>query len=144
MYYQQERQLQNWFRKMVNMFPGLSFKYEYSDRRGVYLVSAIINTEDERYDDYCVESMCFEDKMNMQYIDSAPLFTENEELFHLSPDAIVVDEKYISKTFSVSKKNDEYVFSSTEEMPLKPEDDWQECKRDYPMEQVIIRLHCAA
>ncbi len=142
--YQQERQLQNWFRRMVDMFPGLSFRYEYSDRRGVYLVSATVNTEDARYEEYCVKSMQFEDQMNAQYMDNAPLFTDNEELFRLSSDALVVDEKYISKSFSVSKKNDMYTFASTEEMSMKWDDNRQVCDRDFPIEPVIIRLHCAA
>lgn len=144
MYYQQERQLQNWFRKMVDMFPGLSFRYEYSDRRGVYLVSAKVNTEDARYEEYCAESMRFEDEMNEQYVDCAPLFTDNEELFHLSQAAIVVDEKYITKSFCISKRKDDFVFASTAEMFLKHDDDWQECNKDYPKEQVIIRLQRAA
>lgn len=142
--YQQERQLQNWFRKMVGMFPGLSFKYEYSDKRGVYLVSANVNTEDVRYEEYCAASMQFEDEMNNQYVDSAPLFTDNEELFLLSHAALIVDEKNISKSFSISNRKDDFVFASTEEMSLKQDEDWQDCNRDYPKEQVIIRLHLAA
>ena len=142
--YQQERQLQNWFRRMVDMFPGLSFKYEYSGKRGVYLVSANVNTEDAHYEAYCAESMRFEDEMNERYMDSAPLFTDNEELFLLSQDALVVDEKYISKSFCISKRTDDFIFASTEEMSIKVGDDWLETSIDYPIEQVIIQLHSAA
>ena len=141
--YQQERQLQNWFRRMVDMFPGLSFKYEYNDKRGVYLVSAIVNTEDAHYEEYCAESMRFEDEMNERYMDGAPLFTDNEELFLLSQAALVVDERSISKSFSISTSKGGFVFASTEEMSLKFEDR-QDCNRDYPFKQVITQLHRAA
>lgn len=144
MYYQQERQLQNWFRKMVDMFPGLSFRYEYSDIRGVYLVSANVNTEDARYEEYCAESMRFEDEMNEEYMDNAPLFTDNEELFRLSQNALFVDEKYISKSFHVIKRKDEFAFISTKEIAFKRDEDWQDCKNDFPIKPVIKRLPCAA
>ncbi len=85
-----ENQLRDWFGKMVKLYTNLSFKFEYSERRHVYLVSAIVNLDEETYEQYCLDSMAFEDLLANRYGDDTPLFTDNEELFKLSSNAYVV------------------------------------------------------
>lgn len=85
-----ENQLRDWFGKMMKVYTNLSFKFEYSERRHVYLVSAIVNLDEETYEQYCLDSMAFEDLLANRYGDDTPLFTDNEELFKLSSNAYVV------------------------------------------------------
>lgn len=85
-----ESQLRDWFEKMMKVYSNLSFKFEYSERRQVYLVSAIVDLDEETYEHYCSDSMVFEDQLANRYGDDTPLFTDNEELFELSSNAYVV------------------------------------------------------
>ena len=85
-----DSQLRDWFEKMMKVYSNLSFKFEYSERRQVYLVSAIVDLDEETYEHYCSDSMVFEDQLANRYGDDTPLFTDNEELFELSSNAYVV------------------------------------------------------
>ena len=82
-----ENKLVAWFEMMMKKYTTLSFKYEYSEKRRVYLVSAIVDLDVESYEQYCSDSMAFEDKLAYTYGDDAPLFTDNEQLFQLSANA---------------------------------------------------------
>lgn len=85
-----ENLLRDWFEKMMKAYSNLSFKFEYSEKRHVYLVSANVDLDDERYEQYCLDSMAFEDQLSNRYGDDTPLFTDNEELFQVSSKAYVV------------------------------------------------------
>ena len=85
-----ERILRQYAEDLVGRYTWLTIRFEYSEKRSVYLVSysprylisgktALIN-----------EMMDFEDRMNDVYGDDAPLFCEDERLFKLSPEAEVV------------------------------------------------------
>ena len=85
-----ERILRQYAEDLVSRYTWLTIRFEYSEKRSVYLVSyspkclisgktALIN-----------EMMEFEDRMNDVYGDDAPLFCKDEELFKLSPEAEVV------------------------------------------------------
>ena len=82
-----ERILRQYAEDLVSRYTWLTIRFEYSEKRSVYLVSyspkclisgktALIN-----------EMMDFEDRMNDVYGDDAPLFCKDEELFKLSPEA---------------------------------------------------------
>lgn len=89
-----ENQLQEWFEGMMSKYPIRAFKYEYNEKRRTYLVSTTIDVNDAKYDAYCEEAMRFEDSIVDLYGDDAPLFTDNEQLFLLSANAVVVMASY--------------------------------------------------
>lgn len=84
------RKLREWFNTMLLKYEGLTFKYEYSSRRDVYLVSYMAAESILSDETFCGDVMSFEDRIDFLYGDSAPLFTENEDLFHLSENANIV------------------------------------------------------
>ena len=85
-----ETALHAWAHEMVQKYTWLTIKYEYSDTRGRYLVSYSPSGRIEESEEFCRESMLFEDKMNSTYHDKAPLFCDDERIFHLSEQAGIV------------------------------------------------------
>ena len=105
-----EATLHNWFNDMVNRFKWLSIKFEYNEKKGVYLVSYAPISEISANDDFISESMAFEDKMNTFYGDNAPLFCDEEKYFKLSENAQVY--KYIHfQIFKISLPTKKYTWS---------------------------------
>lgn len=92
-----ENILNAWFEDMLSKYDWLSFKYEFDEKRNVFLVSYFpadkINTNDE----FCRDAMAFEDKVNYLYGDDAPLFEDEETLFPLSEKAIVISNTKFKK-----------------------------------------------
>ena len=88
-----EQILRVWFVQMTERYPWLSIKFEYSDRKGAYLVSFSPIDKIELDDDFNIEAMRFSDEMNALYGDDAPLFTDEEKLFQLSEDAEVISAR---------------------------------------------------
>lgn len=85
-----ETKLRDWFEEMVNRYKWLSIKFEYSEERGVYLVSYSPIQKIEENDSFIKDSIEFEDKINMLYGDKAPLFCDEEKYFKLSSEAEVI------------------------------------------------------
>ena len=85
-----ETALYAWAQDMVQKYTWLTIRYEYSDTRNRYLVSYSPSGIIEDNEDFCRESMSFEDYMNLTFFDDAPLFCDDERLFHLSEKAVVV------------------------------------------------------
>ncbi|ERJ81855.1 hypothetical protein HMPREF1990_01182 [Porphyromonas gingivalis W4087] len=92
-----EVRLHNWFTGIVSRYQWLSVKFEYSERFGVYLVSYFYESKFdqniEEYDCFFEESMKFEDQINMDYGDEAPLFCDEEKYFKLSHNAKLIKHK---------------------------------------------------
>lgn len=85
---EQEQTLTTWLRKMVNRFPWLRAKFEYSKSMGGFLVSFSPSNIIEDSEDFCHEALKFEDEMIELYGDDyAPLFCDEEECFTLSENA---------------------------------------------------------
>lgn len=78
--------LSSWSRHITRAFQGLRIRFEYSEDRGVFLVSLYPEDVDD-IDRLSAEVMLFEDRMEDEYGDNAPLFCDNEKLFTLGPDA---------------------------------------------------------
>ena len=80
-----ERILRQYAEDLVSRYTWLTIRFEYSEKRSVYLVS---------YSPKCLisgnDTLINEDRMNDVYGDEAPLFCEDERLFKLSPEAEVV------------------------------------------------------
>lgn len=91
-----ENCLKEWCESMLAKFPTIAIFYEYSKKRNVYLVNTIVNLCDTEYDDFCIQTMTFEDEMNHRFDIEAPLFTENSELFSLSKEAVCFHREYNS------------------------------------------------
>ena len=96
-----ERALRRYAEDLVSRYTWLTIRFEYSEKRSVYLVSysprylisgktALIN-----------EMMDFEDRMNDVYGDDAPLFCKDEELFKLSPEAEVIRHRPLGSLAAV-------------------------------------------
>lgn len=105
--------LRDWFKEMVSRYRWLTIKFEYSEKRGVYLVSYSPAVDICSNDDFMSESMAFEDKMNALYGDDAPLFCDEEKYFKLSDNAETI--KYVKTEvvrLSFSKTNRSWNFSS--------------------------------
>ena len=85
-----ERILRQYAEDLVSRYTWLTIRFEYSEKRSVYLVSYSPRQMISRSKPFIRESMAFEDRMNDIYDDDAPLFCKDEELFKLSPEAEVV------------------------------------------------------
>ncbi len=77
-------QLLSWFNEMTSKYEWLSFRYEYSTILGVYLVGYYPSFKVDECDEFCIDAMRFEDSMNAEYGDEAPLFGNEEECFRFS------------------------------------------------------------
>ena len=104
-----------WFDKMMTKFEWLSIKFEYSDKLRSYLVSFSPSSKIEESDEFCAESMNFEDEMNNQYGDSAPLFCDDEKYFKLSDKAETV---YRNMYFSIQDFRKDYIYISNQMFDL--------------------------
>ena len=85
-----ERALRQYAEDLVSRYPWLTIRFEYSEKRSVYLVSYSPAQKINENESFIRESMAFEDRMNDIYDDDAPLFCDDEELFKLSPEAEVI------------------------------------------------------
>ena len=69
-------------------------------------------------DEFCEESMCFEDEMNKLYGDDAPLFCDDEKYFKLSDKAktvrrnIIFNRKNIYELSFDNTYNNSYIYQS--------------------------------
>lgn len=78
-----------WTREITSAYIGLKVRFEYSETRGVYLVSLYTDDIADRRR-FSIDVMAFEDEMADLFGYDAPLFCDNEELFTLSPEAETV------------------------------------------------------
>lgn len=82
--------LVRWCKEMVNKYNWLTIKYEFSSSYGVYLVSFSPISEITESEEFNVEVMRFEDEMNSQYGNNAPLFCDEERNFKLTDNAVIL------------------------------------------------------
>lgn len=85
-----EQELRLWFTQMLDKFTWLQIKFEYNRMRDCFMVSFSPEPAVSQDEKFCTEALAFEDKMNEEYGDDAPLFCDNEELFKLSSNAEVL------------------------------------------------------
>ena len=85
-----EKRLRTWFSLMLEKYAWLRIKFEFNESRGVYMVSFSPLNHIESSDDFNIDVMTFADEMNALYGNDAPLFTDEESLFALSPNAEVI------------------------------------------------------
>lgn len=78
--------LMSWSQRITSAYIGLKVRFEYSESRGVFLVSLYTDEVDDM-ERFSVDVMSFEDEMGDLYGYDAPLFCDNEELFTLSAEA---------------------------------------------------------
>lgn len=81
--------LMSWSQQITSAYIGLKVRFEYSESRGVFLVS-LYTDEIADIERFSVDIMSFEDEMEDMYGYDTPLFCDNEELFTLSSEAEIV------------------------------------------------------
>ena len=81
------KRLVDWFQLMIKKYPWISFKYEYSEKKGVYLVSSSPLNMIAQSEEFCEDSYNFSKKLYDMYKDATPLFCDDEDLFKLSDKA---------------------------------------------------------
>lgn len=86
----QLQRIREWAETMVEQYNWLTIKYEYSDFYRTVLVSFSPSEVIDNDDDFNRDVLAFEDAMNAEFGDDAPLFTDEEKLFTLSADATVI------------------------------------------------------
>lgn len=108
-----EKDLHIWFEYISNKFQWLTVKYEFNQERNAWLVSFSPISEIDLSDDFNRDAMTFEDEMNMKYGLKAPLFTDEEQLFKLSPFAKTFGLQSLdcSKTSILNEKRKELDWS---------------------------------
>lgn len=74
-------------KQLIKKYDWLVVRYEYSEERGVFLVSYGPKSETSGSEDFASDAIAFEDRVNDLFGDDAPLFCNGEELFELSPSA---------------------------------------------------------
>lgn len=100
----------SWSQRITSEYIGLQVRFEFSESRGVYLVS-LTTGEVHDMDRLSRAVMSFEDEMEDTYGYDAPLFCDNEELFSLSSKAetiIGIQEVQTSSGWSI-QLDDSYV-----------------------------------
>lgn len=103
-----EQKLRAWFTYIQKRYDWLTIKFEYSSNRGCYVVSFSPETMISLDEEFCEEAMNFEDEMNEEFENEAPLFCDDEKLFKLSPNAEILPSKLESVSFA-GVTNDETV-----------------------------------
>lgn len=111
-----ETKLRNWFEQMVDRYKWLNIKFEYSETRGIYLVSYSPIQKIEESNSFIKETMDFEDKMNFLYGDNSPLFCDEEKYFKLSSDAEIIKSRF--KFFDISIAKEKLTQTSNFPSPL--------------------------
>lgn len=111
-----ETKLRGWFKEMVNRYKWLNIKFEYSETRGVYLVSYSPVEKIEESDSFIKESMDFEDEMNLQYGDKSPLFCDEEKYFKVSSNAEIIKSSF--KFFDICVTKEKLTHTSNFSSPL--------------------------
>ena len=82
-----EETLVEGLKQLIKKYDWLEVRYEYSEERGVFLVSYGPKSETSCSEDFASDAIAFEDQVNVLFGDDAPLFCNVEELFELSPSA---------------------------------------------------------
>lgn len=85
-----EKKLRAWFAIMQKKYSWLSIMFEFSEEEDCYLVSFSPSSESLRNEEFCKDALEFENNINKEYEFDAPLFCDGEDLFKLSPNAIVL------------------------------------------------------
>ena len=85
-----ETKLRTWFSQMTKKYSWLRIKFEFSEVRGVFMVSFSPVSLIEFSEQFNRDAMKFADEMNAEYGNEAPLFTDEEALFRLSNEAEVL------------------------------------------------------
>lgn len=98
-----EDSLRSWAKKMVKRYSWLTIRFEYSNDENHYLVSYYFSEKIDENNPFYKEALDFEDKINEDYLENAPLFCDEESLFKLSPSAEEF-KKSIFWNFDIYKK----------------------------------------
>jgi len=108
-----EKELREWFKYLVGRYRWLTVRFNYSEDKGVFLVSYSPADEIRENDSFINETSVFEDFINARYGDNSPLFCDDEKYFKLSPDAEVVTFETINME---EKLTPEYLCSRINEL----------------------------
>jgi len=100
-----EKRLTAWFSVMSNKYSWLRIKYEFNERRNVFVVSFSPSCCIDASDEFNKDALLFENEINNEYGDYAPLFTDEEELFKLSENAKTIKAEIRTETNFVSFTN---------------------------------------
>lgn len=95
-----EQRLRQWSIDMTDKYSWLTIKFEYNDQHCRYLVSFYPSDKIEGNEDFCKESLAFEDQMYDEFKDDSPLFCDDETLFKLSEFAEVYPISSVSYNFT--------------------------------------------
>lgn len=109
-----KKEIIEWSKEMLTKYEWLRVKFEFNAKRGVYLVSFSPKSQILLSDEFNLEAMRFEDELNDRYGDDAPLFTDEEELFELSDNAVVIEKPYVYTSAiqsSYSFESADYIWS---------------------------------
>lgn len=99
-----ENKLRVWFNEMVNRYNWLCIKYEYRDDYNTYLVSFSPVEKISTDNNFIEDAIDFENKMNMEYGDDAPLFCDEEKYFKLSESAETISCCSFKDNFTIAKE----------------------------------------
>lgn len=88
--------IKEWGETMVEQYNWLTIKYEYSEFYRTVLVSFSPLEIIDNDDDFNRDTLFFEDAMTAEFGDDAPLFTDEEKLFTLSNDAMIISKNVTS------------------------------------------------
>ena len=126
-----ETKLRNWFEQMVDRYKWLNIKFEYSETRGIYLVSYSPVQKIEESDSFIKETMDFEDTMNSLYGDDSPLFCDEEKYFKLSSDAEIIKSRF--KFFDINIAKEKLTRASNFSSPLYKNQDCNYYSNNYAL-----------
>lgn len=98
-----ENDLRSWLSFMSNKYCWLRSRFEYSEARGRWLVSFSPVDRILLSDAFNNEAIAFADKMNDEYGNQAPLFTDEEQLFGLTANAESIAKELVFYTETVMK-----------------------------------------
>lgn len=84
-----KQKLLGWFSEMTAKYSWLSFRYEFSEKLGVFIVGFYPSDKVDSSDEFCMDAIKFEDQMSDLYGDKAPLFGNEEDCFMFSGNSMI-------------------------------------------------------
>lgn len=79
-----------WMEEMVNKYPLIYYKYEYSNKDGAHLICEYPTHITYECEAYCEEQMVWLGKMDKLFPEETILFSDEEDLFSCSAKALEI------------------------------------------------------
>ena len=78
----------DWIQQMIVVYPWLSFKYEYSEKRNIHYIGVFTQTEVETNEAYCNDENLFASDLDIKYPEQIVLFGSDDTFYNFTDKAL--------------------------------------------------------